>query len=325
MTPNKRNVLILGPVHPAGPALLAEHDDIVVEDLHQNTPDIAAPLARADALIVRTRLIDAAAIAAAPRLQIVARYGVGFDTVDVPALTARKIPLATVGAANSPAVAEHALFLMLAVAKQCVVLDRATRTDDWKARDTVLPTELLDKDVLLVGLGRIGMRVAQLCVAFGARVTVYDPFVPAADIEAAGFTPAGALDTALPAADIISLHLPLSDQTKHLVNRESLAAMKPTALLINTARGGLIDEAALVAALRGGVIRGAGLDVFDQEPPHADNPLFHLDNVVLSPHNAGLTSESIARMSVQCARNVLDAFAGTLDTRMVVNREVLDD
>ena len=182
---------------------------------------------------------------------------------------------------------------------------------------------LAGRRVLLVGYGRIGTRVARLCVAFGMHVMVNDPAFPTPRIAADGYEPAPDLLAALPSADVVSLHCPLSDATRHMVDAAFLARMKPDSWLINTARGGLVDEAALTDALRERRIEAAGIDVLVQEPPVPDHPLFKLDNVVLAPHNAAAPLECYAKMSMRAVRNLLDTIDGVIDPGYTVNPEVL--
>jgi D-3-phosphoglycerate dehydrogenase len=286
-------------------------------------PEILARTPAADAIIVRTTKLTAAAIDAAPRLKIVSRHGVGYDNVDLAALDRRGIPLTLVGNVNALAVAEHALFMMLTIAKQGIAYDRATRDGNWKLRDSFGATELAGKTLLLLGFGRIGREVAKRAQAFGMTVLAYDPYVREAAMYAARVQPAPKLEDALPQADFISVHLPLTPETRGIIGARQFAAMKRTAIVISTARGGLVDEAALVEALRSGTIRAAGLDVFVDEPPSSDNPLLKLDNLLLSPHSAGLTAECAMRMGEVSARNALAGLNGTLDPELVVNKHVL--
>lgn len=318
-----RHVLVIGRVHPAGIERLRAEPGMQVSVIAQDPDTVAEHMPTADAVIVRTARIDRGLIARANRLGTVARHGVGFDTVDVAALSERGIPLTVVGDANARTVAEHTLYLMLAVAKRGLAFDRMTRAGEWQGDGSLVGHDLFGKTVVVVGQGRVGRLVVGLCRAFGMRVRVYDPHVDAAAIAALGAEPLEALAGGLADADYVTLHAPLDDGTAHLIDRVALAALPRHAAIVNASRGGLVDEAALAAALDAGDIAGAGLDVFETEPTARDNPLFGLDNTVLTPHVAGLTVECAERMSLRCAKNVLDFFAGTLDADVVVNREVL--
>jgi len=256
-------------------------------------------------------------------MKVVTRIGVGYDAVDVPALSRRKIPLMVVGTANSPSVAEQALFMMLMLAKRALEMHALVKDGHWASRLGKLPFDLFGKTVLIVGFGRIGTRTAKRCLAMEMNVLVYDPYKPAAEISASGCTVAADLDAALPRADFVSIHCPKSPETVGMFNDARLTRMKPTAYLVNTARGGIIDEAALYAALVSGRLAGAGLDVFEQEPPPVPSALFELPNVIIAPHIAGVTRESVERMSEQTARNILSALDGDPIRQNVINQDVL--
>ena len=261
---------------------------------------------------------------AAGDMKVVTRIGVGFDAVDVPALSKHKVPLMVAGTANSPSVAEQALFMMLTLAKRANEMHAMVRDGTWDSRLGVLPFDLYGKTVLIIGFGRIGTRTAKRCQAMEMQVLVYDPYKPAADITAAGCEPVADLDAALPRADFVSIHCPKTPETIGLFNAARLRLMKPTAYLINTARGGLIDEAALYDALSSGRLAGAGLDVFEQEPPPVGHALHALPNVIMAPHVAGVTREAVDRMSEQTARNILSVLDGDPIRQNVINQDVLD-
>jgi D-3-phosphoglycerate dehydrogenase len=254
---------------------------------------------------------------------VVSRIGVGYDTVDVPALTRHKVPLMIAGTANSPSVAEQAMHFMFALAKRGAELNAMVKANRWADRFKTLPVDLINKTLLIVGFGRIGTRVAKRCLAMEMAVLVYDPYVNAAAIRAAGCEPVADLDAALPRADFVTIHCPKTDETVGMFDTARLQRMKPTAYLVNTARGGIVDEKDLHAALTSGVIAAAGIDVLDREPPDPDNPLLKLANIITAPHMAGVTVESIDRMAVQAVRNVLSVFDGAPIVENVINPEVL--
>jgi len=254
---------------------------------------------------------------------VVTRIGVGFDAVDVPALSRRKVPLMVAGTANSPSVAECALFMMLTLAKRATEMHSLVRDNRWPDRLGMLPFDLFGKTILIIGFGRIGSRTAKRCLAMEMNVLVFDPYKPAADIKAAGCEPVADLDAALPHADFVSIHCPKTPETIGMFNADRLKRMKPKAFLINTARGGIVDEAALHAALSSGKLAGAGLDVFEQEPPPAGHALFALPNVIMAPHVAGVTVEAVDRMSEQTARNILSVLDGDPLRQNVINQDVL--
>jgi D-3-phosphoglycerate dehydrogenase len=314
------HLLIAGKLHPAGLELLraAPVTFDYVEEI--NEPSYQAHLPKADALVIRTQPLSAASIAKAPGLKIVSRHGVGYDAVDVAALNARGIPLCIVGDVNSSGVAEHAMMLILAATHRLIAADRATRGGDWAWRNGLQTREVAGKRLLILGFGRIGQKLAGLAGAFGMQVHAHDPFIPA-DQWPDSAVRATDLVAALAQADAVSLHLPRADRA--VLGAAELSSMKPTAVIVNTARGGLVDEIALADALRAGRLAGAGIEVFDAEPPDEDHPLFGLDQAVLTPHNAALTVECAERMAIASVQNVLDFIAGTLDPALVVNRAAI--
>jgi len=229
----------------------------------------------------------------------------------------------TTGIANSVSVAEHAMYMMLASARLTKKSDRFVRDNAWGDRLSDLPSDMAGKSVLVVGMGRIGSRTVRRCVAFDCDTYVLDPNMSDADITKAGATKVTDLRTILPRIDFVSIHCPKSPETVNMFNTETLGLMKPTAFLVNTARGGIVNEDALYVALTTGKLRGAGLDVLDREPPDPKNKLFSLENVIFSPHMAGVTQEASDRMAVTAIENILSVFDGRVIAANVVNKEVL--
>jgi D-3-phosphoglycerate dehydrogenase / 2-oxoglutarate reductase len=317
-------VLIIQPFHEEGMKLFAARPDVSCEVVDGGLEALAEQIADADGVTIRTSPLPAAVIERAGRLKVVSRHGVGFDNIDVAALSRRGIPLAIAADANATAVAEHTLFFMLALAKQGLRHHRATREGGWALRNSLEAVDLLGRRVLVMGFGRIGREVAKRCAAFGMAVMVHDPYVQANVIEAAGeYRSVPDFQAALPETDVLTVHVPLGADSRGLIGSAELASLPPHAFVINAARGGIVDEAALHDALTSGKIAGAALDVFEEEPPPEDHPLFALENVILSPHSAGLSKEAAIRMAISTARNALAGIDGTLDPSMVINREVL--
>ncbi len=317
------HLLVAGKIHAAGIAVLEAARTVDPSITFTLVPEAANDayvphMESCDGLVIRTQPLTAEIIAKAKALSVVSRHGVGYDAVDVAALNSRNIPLCIVGDVNSRAVAEHTLMLMLAVARRAVAHDQATRSGNWTVRNAFETLELDGKRLLLVGFGRIGRRVAQLAQAFGMIVAAHDPFVTAEIMAALQVENVADYRAALPAADYVSLHAPPASGAA-LIGPAEMAGMKRSAIIINAARGGLVDEAALDAALRAGQLGGAGLDVLVNEPPRTATPLLSNPLVTLSPHSAGLTDECAARMAVSSVQNVLDHFAGRLDRKLVVN------
>src|SRR6476469_5021267 len=309
MTPNKKKVMLPHTMAKAGWDVLTGRDDIdaVGYDPYITMPDLQVALKDTDGIALSLTPLKAPEIAVAPRLRVAARIGVGYDAVDIPALTARGIPLMVVGTANSVTVAEHAVFMMYGLAKKVFFHDAAVRQNRWQDRWQDVPIDLAGKTILIVGFGRIGTRTAKRCLTMEMTVLIYDPYVPAATIKAAGCEPVADLDAAVARADIVCIHCPKTPETVGM---------------FNAARGGIIDEIALHAALTGGKVAGAGIDVFDAEPTPADNPLLKLPNTIVSAHMAGVSVESMDRMAVTTVKNILSVLDGTPAKENAVNKEV---
>ena len=319
-----KKVLVVQPIHPEALALLDERPDVtytVVTELDESV--LLAHVADADAITLRDMRFSDALLAAAPRLKVVSRHGVGYDNVPVEACTIRGIPVTVVGPVNAVSVAEQTMLLMLAAARGAVALDQATRAGDFGARRRLTGLALHGRTLLLVGFGRIGREVAGRALAFGMRVLVYDPHLVAAPptpIEAVR-----TLDDGLSQAHVVSLHVPLTEATRGLLGARELALLPRGAIVVNASRGGLVDEEALLAGVRSGHLHGAGLDTFATEPLPIHSPLLGEPRIVLSPHSAALTEESLLAMGLATVRNVLAGLDRTLDPSFVVNPSVLAD
>ena len=317
-------VVLCRPLHASGMALLEARPDVTIRMLSRpSQSELAAAMPGTHAVLVGLETVDEGLLARSPDLKIVSRFGVGYDTVDIPACTRRGVVVGVTNGGNDLSVAEHAMMLMLAVARRTIEMDASVRAGKWMLREGRPMGELAGRTVLVVGYGRIGTRVARLCDAFGMKVMVCDPNFPVPRIAADGYTPITDIAAALPEIDVLTLHCPLGEDTRHVINREMLGLMKTTAWLINAARGPLVDEAALVEALSSGRLEAAGLDVQLHEPPDPANPLLTLPNVVLSPHNAAAPIECNEKMSIRAAKNMLELFDGVLDPGYVVNPESL--
>ena len=276
--------------------------------------ELARALPEADGvvMVMEQPALTAPLIELAPRLRVACRFGAGYDNFDVPALTRRGIPLATTGAANAGTVAEHALYLMLALAKRGPALERAVKSGAWPRGFGSV--ELRGRTCVVVGFGRIGRAVAQRAIAFEMKIVTVDPHVPGTE----------KLADALPQADFVVLACALTPRTRGLIGAQALARMKPGAFLVNVARGPIVDEAALVAALEAGLLAGAGLDVLETEPPRSGHPLLAREDVVLTPHVAAFIDTAFERMAVACAQAALAGLDGRLERTSVVNPSVVD-
>lgn len=319
---DRLKILITQPVHESGEKLLIKkgYDVRVASDITEAT--LAREVRDVSGLLVRTAEIPASVIEAGRALRVIARHGVGYDNVDVSAATRRKIPVCITPRANAVSVAEHVLALMLSLTKKIVPYDQATRKNNWEIRNGYSAVDLDMKILGIIGMGRTGTLVCQKAkAAFNMEVLVYSPRASREMIEKAGGKKVSGIPELLQVSDVVTLHVPLTGETGGLIGETEFHMMKPSALLINCARGPLVNERALFRALKDGIIAGAGLDVFDPEPPKDDNPLFGLTNVVLSPHSAGLTAECVMRMACQAAQIIIDVLEGRLPEG-VINPEV---
>lgn len=273
-----------------------------------NRPELLAAVPEADALLVRSATtVDAEVLAAGKKLKIVARAGVGLDNVDVPAATERGVMVVNAPTSNIHTAAEHAVSLLLSTARQIPAADATLREHTWK-RSKFNGVEIFGKTVGVIGLGRIGQLFAQRLAAFETKIIAYDPYTSPARAAQLGIELL-TLEEVLERADFISIHLPKTPETKGMLNAETLAKTKQGVIIVNAARGGLIDEAALAEAIKSGHVRGAGIDVFETEPC-TDSPLFELPQVVVTPHLGASTSEAQDRAGTDVAKSVLLALAG---------------
>ena len=275
-------------------------------------------LSIADALVAGSEHLTAGVLEAVPRLRVIARNGVGYDRVDVQAATARNIVVTITPNSIHEAAAEHALALLLAVSKNIIQGDRSTRAGQW-------PRELIEpirgKAIGILGLGRIGRSMAVRSAALGMKVMAHDcrpdrDFANTHGIQLVDF------ETMLESCDVLSIHCPATQQTRGMIDHAALRRMKPGAILINTARGSVVKEADLIEALKNRTIKAAGLDVFEVEPPAIDNPLFQLDNVVLTPHAAGADSLAMQDMAMESAGCVIQLYRGQWPTDAVINQQL---
>lgn len=314
------HLLIAGKLHPAGLALLDRTKDVTYDYVEEvSEPSYAPLIGKADGLVIRTQPMSATTIAEASTLKIVSRHGVGYDAVDLAALNKRRVPLCIVGDVNSLSVGEHAMALILASAKRLIQADRSVRSGPWGWRNALEAGEISGKNLLIIGYGRSGRHLAHMAQGFGMQIRAFDPYLAKQGWPEGPAASSPTLAEGLAWADVISVHVPKAGRP--VLGAEEFAQMKPGVIIVNTARGGIVDEQALVEALKEGRVAAAGLDVFDDEPPGKAHPLLAFDQVVLTPHIAGLTSQAAERMAVSSVQNVLDFFAGRLDPDLIVNRE----
>ena len=272
-----------------------------------------------DACTLRVSKLNENILQHCSKLKVISRHGVGYDNVDLNFLKKKNISLLITATANAVAVAEHVIYMMLSISKSINQYDSEVRKGNFKKNASKIETlELFSKEVLIVGFGRIGKSLIQRCLGFEMKVNVYDPFVSNSIISKFGGNKIDDLDEGLKSCDYLSLHIPLTDKTKNMINRTKLSSMKKSAIIINTSRGGIINEIDLNNALNEKVIFGAGLDVFEQEPIDKDNPLLKNYRVILSPHSATFTNECKSRMSIETTKNIIDFFNNKLDDSMIV-------
>lgn len=296
-------------VCPEGMELLDGVAQVYVAD-NQDPNNYLDQMADADALIVRIAKCDGHAIENSPNLKVIGRTGVGYDTVDVKKATQLGIPVVITPGANNRSVAEHAVAMMFALSKNLVEAQNEMCAGNWEIRGAKKAFELEGKTVGVIGMGAIGRETAKICQGCGMKVAGYDPFMSQEKIEALGAEYYADYQELLKTADIITIHVPLTDETRNMIAKEQLASMKKTALIINCSRGGIINEDDLVQALKDGVIAGAGTDVYCNEPPKADDPLLNCPNLIVSPHSAAQTREAVIKMAQMCVKGCLAVCRG---------------
>ena len=312
---SKKKILIIQPIHEAGIKLLTDNSNYEYEILENlEAQDIKSKISNCDAISIRTAKLSGELINCSKNLKIISRHGVGYDNIDLTASKEKNITLAITSTANAIAVAEHVLFMLLNIAKRKSMYDESVKSGNFSNRNKLPKTiEIWNKNILIAGFGRIGQCLIKRCRGFEMNVFVYDPFVSKEVIESLGGKKVENLEDSIKNMDAVSLHVPLNDKTKNLINYNLLRKMKKNCIIINAARGGVINEIDLDRALNENLIFGAGLDVFEQEPPDQSNPLLKNEKVFLSPHTAAFTEECMVRMGKETIQNIIDFFEKKLD------------
>ena len=312
---SKKKILIIQPIHKAGIKLLmnnSNYDYEIIENLEAQ--DIKSKISNCDAISIRTAKLSGELINCSKNLKIISRHGVGYDNIDLTASKEKNITLAITATANAIAVAEHVLFMLLNIAKRKSMYDDSVKSGNFSNRNKLPKTiEIWNKNILIAGFGRIGQCLIKRCLGFEMNVFVYDPFVSKEVVESFGGKKVENLEDSIKNMDAVSLHVPLNDKTKNLINYNLLKIMKKNCIIINAARGGVINETDLDRALNENLIFGAGLDVFEKEPPDQNNPLLSNEKVFLSPHTAAFTEECMVRMGKETIQNIIDFFEKKLD------------
>ena len=322
MSSNKYKVLVVQGLHEQGLEMLKKRTDIEFNVLMSDDENEILEAAKdVNGITVRTAKISSKIIEAANKLQVVSRHGVGYDSIDLVSLNNKKIPLTIAAHSNMISVSEQAMFFLLALSKNVFYYDDFTRKGDWTNRWDVKAWDLAQKNILVVGFGRIGSNFVKRALAFDMNVFVYDPYVENEKIKISGAIPVDNIIENLRKMDAITLHCPKNNETTDLFTEKEFDLMKKSSFIINCARGGILNEEDLYEALINKKIAGAGLDVFDVEPTPSSNPLFKLNDVILSPHIAGVTVESTVRMATETVQNVLDVLDDKINQSVVVNNK----
>ena len=312
---------IIEKIHDKGIDLLKNNKNFEYEIIENTSKDnLIKVLPKFDGITLRVAKLDDAILGYCKKLKVISRHGVGYDNVDTKFLKKKNIKLLITATANAVSVAEHVMYMILTLSKGIVKYDKMVRDGDFRKAASKLTTfELWNKEILILGFGRIGKNLIKRCNGFEMNVNVYDPFVDESVIKKLGGNKIDNLEKAFTSADYISIHMPLNSKTKNLINFKKLEIMKKNVIIINTARGGIINENDLDIALNKNIIFGAGLDVFEKEPIDLNNPLIKNKKVLLSPHSATFTEECTERMGIETVQNIIDFFDNKTKKNMIVN------
>ncbi len=320
-------IAVMGSIHPDGLDKLKKNDLNYFQITEFSNNSLIKKLADVDGIVIRTAKLSKEVLSHCSNLKIVARHGVGYDNIDIEYLNKKNIALGITGTSNAVSVAEHVMTMFLYLAKKISLSDSITRQGNFNERNNMEDfIELYKKNILIFGFGRIGQELAKRCIGFDSSVYVYDPYVNDKEIKEKNCIPINNKNEGLKKADFISVHLPLNNETENFISFKELKILKQSTILVNTARGGIINEEALYLSLKNNNIMGAGLDVYSEEPPQKNHPLFLLDNVVLSPHNAALTLECRKRMSIESCENIIYYLKNDslINKENIVNRKKID-
>ncbi len=317
--PEKKKILIIQNIHQEGIKLLEDNSSYEFEIFDEINEDLKHKIVDCDAISIRTAKLPKEIISSAKKLQVISRHGVGYDNIDLKSTKDIGATLTITATANAVAVAEHVMFMLLNISKRKDMYDQSVKLGKFNDRNKLPKTiELWGKNILITGFGRIGQALIKRCLGFEMNVFVYDPYINDEKIKSLGGKKVNDIKEAVKEMDAISLHIPLNDETKNIINYDLLRSMKKNCIVINAARGGIINEVDLDKALRENLIFGAGLDVFETEPPKSDNPLLKNDKVFLSPHTAAFTEECMIRMGKETIQNIIDFFEKKLDKSKII-------
>ena len=318
-----KKIAVIEKIHNDGLELLKETKgyeyELITEVSEEN---LIKKLPNFDACTLRVTRLDEKILKHCPNLKVISRHGVGYDNVDLKYIKKNNISLLITATANAVAVAEHVLSMFLSLSKSIINYDNEVRAGNFKKNANKIQTfELLNKNILIAGFGRIGKKLISRCLAFDTKVYIFDPYVDKEVIKKHGGIKIDNIEDGLQNADYVSLHMPLTPETKNLINYSVIKKMKKNSIIVNTARGGIINENDLEKALNENLIFGAALDVFSKEPIENNNPLINNRKVILSPHSATFTNECTSRMSIETTKNIIDFFENKLDKSMIVNHD----
>ncbi len=315
-------IAIVDKMHEDGINLLKNNPKFeceIIEDLSKE--NLIYKLPKFDGITLRRGKIDAEILTKCKKLKVISRHGVGYDNVDIEFLKKNNIKLLVTATTTSVSPAEHIMFMILNISKGIDFFDKAVRNGEFGSVMHMKHStfELSNKKILIIGFGRIGRKLIKRCLGFDMKVYAYDPYVDKEVIKSFGGIKIDDLSSGLKESDIISLSVPLTKETQNMITLDKMKIMKKNSIIINTSRGGVINEKDLNEALNKGIIYGAGLDVFEKEPPDNDNPLLKNKKVMLSPHAATFTQECLSKMSIETAQNVIDFFENKIDKIKIVN------
>ncbi len=315
-----KNILIIQPIDKSGIEILENHSDYNFEIIDgTDLEEIKKKIIECDGISIRTAKLPAEVIRGAKNLKIISRHGVGYDNIDLESAKEKNITISITATANAVAVAEHVMFMLLNISKRKDMYDKTVKSGRFNDRNKLPKTiELWNKNILIMGFGRIGKSLIKRCIGFEMNVYVYDPFVSKEEIESLGGKKIEDLKEGVKKMDALTLHMPFNEKTKNIINYDVLKNMKKNCIIINASRGGIINESDLNKSLNENKIFGAGLDVFDTEPPDNDNPLLKNDKTFLSPHTAAFTEECMIRMGKETIQNIIDFFDKKLEKSKIV-------
>ena len=316
-------IALIGEFHDAGKEILRHNKTNFIEIFDYDFENLKKQLADCDAIGVRTAKLSAEVLSHCKSLKIVARHGVGYDSVDLEYLNQNKIPLAITGKSNAVSVAEHVITMFLVSARKIIECHELVKKGEFSKKTLIKNTvELFNKKILIIGYGRIGKEVAKRLHSFDCEIFVHDPFVEKNNVNINPYKFVD-LQSGLQNADFITIHVPLTDGTKNLISKEELSLMKKNTIIVNTARGGVINQDDLYKSLAEEKILGAGLDVFTNEPPEKNDIILQAKNIVFTPHNAALTNECRRRMSIETIENILTHLDYKTDLDNIINKNIL--